>query len=142
MSKKKITHAMRQKVESRAKYKCEYCQTIMEVSTQRFEIEHIYPLSLGGKSTFENMALACRGCNAHKHNKIQGFDAITEEYVELFNPRKDNWQENFSWDSNPLYLIGLIKRGRATIATLKLNRLQLISVRKLLQQLQLHPPIL
>ena len=142
MSKRSISESIRQQVEKRAAYRCEYCQTIMESSTQRFEMEHIIPLSKGGQSLLKNLALSCRGCNSFKQNKMEGFDSLTELFVPLFNPRKDIWKEHFAWDTNPLFLIGLTATGRATIETLKPNRSQLIGVRKLLEKINLHPPAL
>jgi hypothetical protein len=141
VSKRKITEAIRELVEERAAYRCEYCQTTLEISTQRFEIEHIKALAKGGTNDLSNLALSCRGCNAHKHSKIKGFDEITGKKVFLYNPREDHWPEHFAWDQNPLYLLGLTPRGRATIGALKMNRAQLISVRSLLQQLHKHPPV-
>ena len=115
----------------------------MDSSTERFEVEHIIPLSKNGLSILENLTLACRGCNSHKYNKVQGTDELTDSMVDLFNPRKDSWIEHFTWDtSNPVYMVGLTAKGRGTISTLKLNRPPLISVRTLLQKIQLHPPVL
>lgn len=58
----------------------------------------------------------------------------------LIHPRNDTWSDHFGWDSDPTLLIGLSPIGRATIETLQLNRPQLISVRRLLQRLFMHPP--
>ena len=141
MSQPKIPESIRAKVEKRAGFRCEYCQTTIEVSTQRFEMEHIIPVSKGGESDLRNLALACRGCNAHKQNKIQGFDEVGQSISDLYNPRTHNWSEHFAWDTNPIFIIGLSPEGRATIHTLKLNRPELLSIRKLLQKLHMHPPI-
>lgn len=92
----RILSSIRIQVEQRAQYRCEYCQTTVEVSTQKFEIEHIIPLSHEGTDRMKNLALSCRGCNAHKHAKTKGFDEITETYVSLFNPRSDIWSEHFA----------------------------------------------
>lgn len=138
----KTPESLRAQVEKRAAYRCEYCLTIMDSSTERFEVEHIIPISRSGLTVLENLALACRGCNSCKYNKIQGMDELTGSTVDLFNPRKHIWTEHFIWDaSNPVYVVGLTSIGRATIASLKLNRPQLISVRTLLQKIQLHPPL-
>ena len=142
MSRSKISEELREEVEKRAEYRCEYCQTTLEISTQRFEIEHIKALAKSGTNHPDNLALSCRGCNAHKHSKTKGHDEITGKKVDLYHPRLDNWSEHFAWDQDPLYLIGLTPKGRATISALKMNRTQLISVRNLLQQLHMHPPTL
>ena len=140
MSRISNSHELRQLVESRAANRCEYCLTPMEISTQPFEIEHIVPLSKKGLSTPENLALSCRGCNSHKYNKTEAKDDISDKKVPIYNPRTDQWKKHFAWDRNPLYLKGLTPIGRATIQALKLNRAQLISVRRILQQIHLHPP--
>ena len=113
----------------------------MEMSTQRFEVEHIIPIALGGRAILANLALSCRGCNSFKHSKIMGLDETTGKNAPLFHPRKDSWTEHFAWDKDPLYIRGLTPVGRATLQALKLNRLQLIGVRRLLQMIHLHPPV-
>ncbi|KGE86056.1 MAG: HNH endonuclease [Phaeodactylibacter xiamenensis] len=140
MSRNSHSHELRQLVETRAVSRCEYCLTPMEISTQPFEIEHIIPLSKKGLSTPENLALSCRGCNSHKYNKTEAVDNISDKKVPIYNPRADQWKTHFAWDRNPLYLKGLTPTGRATIQALKLNRAQLISVRRILQQIHMHPP--
>ena len=37
-----------------------------------FEIDHIVPVSYGGKTTPDNLKLACHKCNAHKGYKLPG----------------------------------------------------------------------
>lgn len=92
----RISKKLRTKIEKRAKNRCEYCLTIMATSTQPFEVEHIFPESLGGETTLSNLALSCRGCNSHKYNHIKGFDEISKKEVALFNPRIDKWTEHFA----------------------------------------------
>lgn len=141
MSRPFISEELRRKVEERAAFRCEYCQTPMEISTQRYEVEHIVPVSENGPSSPENLALSCRGCNSHKFNRTEAFDEISGIQVPLYNPRTDHWNTHFTWDKNPLYLKGLTSKGRATIIALKINRPQLISVRGILQQIHRHPPV-
>lgn len=45
---------------------CAYC--LIDCSN-KFEVDHIYPLSRGGSHTTDNLAIACRSCNASKYNK-------------------------------------------------------------------------
>ena len=33
-------------------------------------IDHVFPLSKGGHHTWENVKLACRGCNSRKRNTL------------------------------------------------------------------------
>lgn len=45
---------------------CTYCGTV----DGPFEIDHIYPWSLGGPDTVENLCVACAPCNRSKGNKL------------------------------------------------------------------------
>ena len=140
MSRPFISDELRRMVEERAAYRCEYCLTPMETSTQRFEVEHIIPVSKKGLTSLHNLALSCRGCNSFKYIRTEAVDDISGKKVPLYNPRANHREAHFAWDKNPLYLKGLTPKGRATIIALKLNRPQLISVRSILQQIHKHPP--
>ena len=52
-----------------ARERCEYCRSHARFATQAFSVEHVTPRSLGGTTTFDNLALACQGCNNHKYIK-------------------------------------------------------------------------
>jgi len=43
---------------------CQYCN--LHVSYKHFEMEHVIPRSLGGKTTWENIVVSCRKCNSRK----------------------------------------------------------------------------
>ena len=49
----------------RDKFECQYCG-----ATSDLTIDHIVPLSRGGKSLFENCVTACKLCNSKKTNKL------------------------------------------------------------------------
>lgn len=97
-----ITIANRKLVVERARHLCEYCKSYQKYATQSFNIEHIMPIVLGGSSDIENLALACGGCNGHKHTKTTGIDPITNFDVDLFHPRNDNWNEHLEWSADNL----------------------------------------
>lgn len=47
------------------------CQSCKEtVPWSRFQADHIYPHSKGGKTTLDNAQLLCRDCNLHKSNSL------------------------------------------------------------------------
>lgn len=50
----------------RDKFRCTYCNK--EVTRKTATIDHVLPVSLGGKSTFENTVCACSSCNGKKGN--------------------------------------------------------------------------
>jgi len=78
----------------------------------------------------ENLAVACPRCNLHKGPNLAGIDPDRSEKVWLFHPRRDRWDSHFSWDG-PV-LVGKTPCGRATIATLQMNAVAVIDVRKAL----------
>jgi 5-methylcytosine-specific restriction endonuclease McrA len=47
-------------------FKCCYCGT----SGKRLTIDHVVPVSKGGKSDFENCVAACTNCNSKKGDKL------------------------------------------------------------------------
>ncbi|MCD9185936.1 MAG: HNH endonuclease [Pyrinomonadaceae bacterium] len=118
---------------------CEYCRNQAEYSFASYSIETIVPQSKGGKLEARNLALVCQGCSNHKYKKTEGFDAVSNETVEFFNPRTDVWKEHFAWNEDNSLLSGLTPKGRATIKELKMNRPTLIELRAILVRLGKHP---
>lgn len=135
-----IPKALKAAVFERASNCCEYCYSQDRFATQSFNLDHIYPRSLGGTTDFENLALACPGCNSHKSNKIEAVDPVTQEKVGLFHPRTQIWEEHFAWSERYTVIIGLTPTGRATVVALQLNRKKLINLRKVLYEVGEHPP--
>ena len=58
--------------------------------------------------------------------------------VELYNPRRELWQEHFRWDG--LVLNGLTGTGRATVEALRMNRALILAIRQEEAVLGRHPP--
>ena len=54
----------RRNIYLRDQYTCQYCG--VRPSKEHLTIDHIIPRSKGGRSTWENVVLACQSCNAHK----------------------------------------------------------------------------
>ncbi len=86
------------------------------------------------------MALACQGCNNYKHVKTEAFDNVSQQNVDLFNPRTNSWKEHFQWSEDFTTIIGITPQGRATIHLLKLNRDENINLRVVLFLFGQHPP--
>ena len=64
----RVSNKMRFSIYARDGYRCRKCGV-----SQRFavlEIDHIIPVSKGGKSTYENLQTLCHKCNVEKGNKI------------------------------------------------------------------------
>jgi hypothetical protein len=140
MPRERVTAAQRRTVFARANGCCEYCYSQARFSTQSFAAEHIIPVFLGGKSVLDNLALACFGCNGHKHTKVSALDSESGLTVPLFHPRQDTWLEHFNWGNDFSLVLGLTPRGRATIAALHLNRVEVVNLRQVLYRVGQHPP--
>lgn len=125
-----IPQKVKDKVDKQANGSCEYCKCLQKFTPESHEYEHIIPFTQGGKSVFENIAKACRGCNNLKFISIAAIDPLTNQIVPLFNPRKDVWKQHFRWNEDFCKMIGLTPTGRATIIRLKTNRTALLNIRK------------
>ena len=62
-----ISDRLRREVIERAQNQCEYCRSQANFCPDPFSVEHIIPVSQGGESLSENLALACQGCNNAKY---------------------------------------------------------------------------
>lgn len=73
----------------RDRYVCQYCGDQLE--KKNCTLDHVLPVSLGGKSTFENAVCSCSSCNANKGNNPKVKPKIKPhkpDYWELVNRRK------------------------------------------------------
>lgn len=139
MSSKSPSAKQKQLVIERAQWRCEYCLCPSSVAPFTFHVDHIIPHSRGGGIELDNLALAC-GCNNFKGDRIQARDPQTNQIVSLFHPRQQQWSEHFAWSEDGLELIGLTPTGHATVAALRMNRKELVKLRRLLLASGEHPP--
>lgn len=95
----RISSDFRQRVAERAEHCCEYCRSQAKFVVQSFAVEHIVPLSQGGLTMLDNLALACQGCNNHKYNKQVSIDPANNLPAPLFHPRQQQWHEHFCWNA-------------------------------------------
>ncbi len=141
MTKRLSRAALRRFVIARALGCCEYCLSQMRYSSHSFALEHIIPRKRGGKTVESNLALSCQGCNDHKHIKIKARDPLTGKLAPLFHPRRQLWSEHFTWSADYQEIIGLTPTGRATVVALKLNREEVVNLRRVLIAFDEHPPV-
>lgn len=66
MKREKISDELRNRVLRRDKYTCRYCCS----DEGPFHLDHVYPFSKGGATTYENLVTACPRCNIKKHAKV------------------------------------------------------------------------
>jgi len=135
-----ISIALRAEVRSRANGLCEYCHSSELVSGHYFEVDHVMPESKGGQIHLDNLALACRSCNLHKADRVDGRDPNTGQLVKLFNPRLQRWQDHFAWSNDGAQVMPLTPVRRATIVALNMNDLLVVSARAIWVTAGKHPP--
>lgn len=58
----------RRNIYIRDNFTCQYCGA--KPGREQLTIDHIVPKSRGGRSDWENVVLACQGCNAQKGSKL------------------------------------------------------------------------
>jgi HNH endonuclease len=136
-----IPSALRQAILTRAQECCEYCHSPAEWSPEIFEIEHIIPLSLKGKTVLANFAYACPACNRYKRNHLFASDPLTNTVASIFHPRQMPWEDHFRWRKDFSWVEGLTPIGRATVVLLKMNRPSVCRFRQALVALGVHPAL-
>ncbi len=134
----KISAALRRSVIQRAKNRCEYCGISQLGQVATFHIDHVIPVVAGGKTTTDNLALACVSCSLRKGARQEIEDIETGEVVSIFNPRQQRWDAHFAW--NGVAVMGLTAVGRATVQALDLNRSTMLAIRAEEELLGRHPP--
>ena len=75
-------------------YECQYCGE--DVSRKTATLDHVLPVSHGGKTTFENTVCACANCNANKGNDkkiVPKVKPLKPTYFQLADKRK-----KMKWD--------------------------------------------
>ena len=63
----RVTNKLRFAIYARDGNRCCKCGR----ATQDLEIDHIYPISKGGKSTYDNLQTLCHDCNVRKSNTVE-----------------------------------------------------------------------
>lgn len=119
---------------------CAYCLTAERLTVATFECEHIVPRSAGGETVLENLGLACPMCNRFKADRMVATDQQAQTEVALFHPHRDAWTDHFVWNEDRTEIVPLTATGRATIYALRMNRPQMIRVRRMWVAMGEHPP--
>ena len=98
MSKPQLTAKLKNAIFSRANECCEYCCSQARFSPDPFSVEHVVPRSKGGTAQFNNLALACQGCNNRKYTHIEALDPVSGNLMSLYHPRRQQWRDHFAWN--------------------------------------------
>lgn len=133
-----IPQWMRKEVILRARRRCEYCQLSQAGQEATFHIDHVNPISEGGGTLLENLALACVSCSLRKGARRMALDHHSKLLVPLFDPRTQNWSDHFLWTGHRIS--GTTPGGRATVHLLKMNRQLMMAIRIEESALGRHPP--
>jgi len=65
--------------------RCQYCGR--KFSSSELSLDHVVPISRGGKSSWENVVCACLPCNVRKGNKL-----LCECHMQLIRqPQRPRW---------------------------------------------------
>lgn len=70
-------------------YQCQYCHDA--VTNKTATMDHVLPISLGGKTTWDNIVTACSPCNNKKGNTVKMkpyYKPYQPGYYELVRKRK------------------------------------------------------
>jgi hypothetical protein len=121
-----VWRSLRQRILEQAAYRCEYCR----IAEWPLTIDHIVPVVAWRAATPpvfapedpDSLAAACWYCNRAKWGATVGYDGETDADQALFHPRRDDWDEHFTWSPDSKEIVGLTPVGRATIARLVMNR--------------------
>lgn len=135
-----VSVELKRRIRAIFKFCCAYCRSPESLSVVTFEFEHILPLSLGGKTEFDNLCLACPTCNRHKADRVGASLVVGGETIEFFHPHRDRWTDHFAWIEDATKLAGLSATDEVTIAAFRMNRPQLVRVRQIWAATDEHPP--
>jgi 5-methylcytosine-specific restriction endonuclease McrA len=75
----------RRNIFERDKNSCQYCGA--KLKKWELTLDHVVPRSMGGRSTWENLVLACIPCNVKKRNRTPD----EAEMPLIRRPRKPRW---------------------------------------------------
>ena len=115
---------------------------LLEVDTgQPMTVDHLIPQAQGGETNLENLCFACRRCNEFKGSTTVAQDPLSDEFVPLYSPRQQNWDDHFQWDESGAIIVGLSAVGRATIIALNMNNPVIVDARRRWVSVGWHPPI-
>lgn len=125
-------------VEQRAGGRCEYCRMHQSLQGASFHVEHATPRSKGGSDGLDNLAWACPSCNLRKSDRTAAVDPDVGITAPLFNPRRDRWDQHFTWLEYQVF--GVTSIGRATVTALEFNAPRRLLIRQVELAFGLFPP--
>ena len=114
-----ISQEIRLLVAERADFRCEYCLIHEDDSYLSFQIDHIISIKHGGDDNLDNLAHSCVSCNRAKGSDIGSVLLPDRDFIRLFNPRTDTWENHFKILGAEIIPLSAV--GKVTIKILGLN---------------------
>ena len=127
----KLSSDKRELVQRRAHGACEYCRLPQDASILPHQVDHIIGRQHRGSDEIDNLCLCCIRCNLKKGPNIASIDPETNLVVPLYHPRRHQWREHFSVESDGA-INGLTAEGRATAQLMEMNDEDRVHLRALL----------
>lgn len=121
----------REFVRHRAGQRCEYCRfSELSLPYLVFHVDNIIAKQHLDEPSDdpESLAWACSECNYHKGPNLVSIDPETLEQSDLFNPRRDGWNNHFRVVDGAI--AGVTPTGRATARLLNMNAPRLVRLRR------------
>jgi HNH endonuclease len=101
-------------------------------------MEHIIAEKHDGVTEAENLALSCPCCNRFKGTDLGSIDPETRQLTAFFNPRLQEWSDNFRLERGTI--VPLTPEGRVTAKILQFNLPERILEREQLIAIGEYPP--
>lgn len=93
-----IPKSVRFEVFKRDKFTCQYCGA--QAPDVILEIDHINPVSKGGKNDLLNLVTACKDCNSGKSNRILSDDSavkVQKQRLDDLQNRREQLEMMLKW---------------------------------------------
>jgi hypothetical protein len=132
-----IPTPLRRLVIDRANGRCEYCLLHQDDTPITHAIDHIVAIKHGGETEEHNLAFSCIQCNLNKGSDLFSIDPLTGEFIRLFNPREQRWDNHFALQD--IRIIGRTPCGRTTVRLLRMNTTDRLAQREILIAVKRYP---
>jgi hypothetical protein len=124
-----VSAPLQRRVRDRASNRCEYCGVSQAGQEATFHVDHIRPRRDGGRTTLENLALACVSCSLRKGARTSAIDPEQNNWPSCLTREVWTGAHTLSF-ADDFRLIGRTPEGRATVQLLSMNRPLAIEIRR------------
>lgn len=135
-----VSAALRERVRNRAYEVCEYCLIHERQAWYSHQIDHIISRKHGGRTAFDNLALACGICNNAKGSDLGSLTRREGVLSRFYHPRNDQWTEHFCLNDDGV-IDPLTETGEVTCRIFGFNTRERLLERRTLQRAGDFPSI-